>query len=346
MAAMLAGCGVATASPSVKPLLPSEPTLIDYVDPSTVQGMSTRSLNTQGSKDRRVHAAYPAVSHAPPLTEKLRETVAESLDRFTREVSRGALPEPEFNVDWQLAAASPEVLGVRLRIGRSTGSGWRESRTTLWYDRAIGRALGSPGLLRDGTAPAALAGLVGKELALRGSPVNPDALKPTPATFDSIGFNPRGDLVVEFDDEQVSPGVTGRVAVAVPSATAAPLLSATGLRAREAAVGGGRGRRDPHLAGGHARGRRGQARGAQFQGGRGGLRAGQVRGADLRGRAGSRDRAAARRPRRPRGAGGLLRPRLQRLRASRAARPDHAGGDRPHARCSRRDRGRGPRDPA
>ncbi|MEU8200624.1 polysaccharide deacetylase family protein [Streptosporangium sp. NPDC049046] len=238
MAAMLAGCGVATASPPAKSPVPSEPTLINYVDPSMVQGLSTRSLTPEGSKGRRVHATYPAISHAPLLTEKLRETVAESLDRFTRrKVSRGALPRPEFNVDWQLAAASPEVLGVRLRIGQSMGSGWRESRTTVWYDRMSRRALDSPDLLKNGTTLATLAGLVRKELALRGPLVNPSALKPIPAMFDSIGFNPRGDLVVEFDDEQVSLGVTGRVAVAVPSATAAPLLSATGLRARDAAVG-------------------------------------------------------------------------------------------------------------
>ncbi|MGJ6967853.1 polysaccharide deacetylase family protein [Streptosporangium sp. G11] len=238
MAAMLTGCGIATASPHVKPLVPSEPTLINYVDPAMVHGLSTRSLNTGETAGRHVHAIYPAVAEAPLLTEKLRETVTERLDRFTRhDVPAGAFPNPEFNVEWQLAAASPEVLGVRLRIGQSMGSGWSESRTTVWYDREHRRALDSPDLLRDGTALTTLTWLVRRELALRGPLVNPNALRPTPAMFDSIGFNPRGDLVVEFDDEQVGLGVAGRVAVAVPSSTAAPLLSATGLRARRAAVG-------------------------------------------------------------------------------------------------------------
>ncbi|MER5645351.1 polysaccharide deacetylase family protein [Streptosporangium sp. NPDC002524] len=238
MAAMMTGCGVATASPHVDPPVPSEPTLINYVDPSMVQDLSTRSLNAGETTGRRVHATYPVIAGAPRLTEKLLKTVTGGLGRFTRQaVPSGALPAPEFNVDWQLAAASPEVLGVRLRIGQSMGSGWSESRTTVWYDRASRHALDSPDLLRDGAALTTLAGLVKSELALRGPLVNPNALRPDPSMFDSIGFNPRGDLVVEFDDKQVGLGVAGRVAVAVPSATATPLLSATGLRARRASVG-------------------------------------------------------------------------------------------------------------
>lgn len=238
MAAMMTGCGVATASPHVDPPVPSEPTLINYVDPSMVQNLSTRSLNTGEAAGRRVHATYPAIAEAPRLTEKLRRTVTGSLGRFTRHaLPAGAVPTPEFNVDWQLAAASPEVLGVRLRIGQSMGSGWSESRTTVWYDRASRRALDSPDLLKDDAALTTLAGIVRGELALRGPLVNPNALRPDPSMFDSIGFNPRGDLVVEFDDKQVGLGVAGRVAVAVPSATAAPLLSATGQRARRASVG-------------------------------------------------------------------------------------------------------------
>ncbi|MFF3442140.1 polysaccharide deacetylase family protein [Streptosporangium sp. NPDC002721] len=238
MVATMAGCGVATASPHANSPVPSEPTLINYVDPSMVRGLSTRSLNSGEAAGRRVHATYPAVADAPRLTEKLFKTVTASLARFAgNDVPAGALPNPEFNVDWQLAAASPEVLGVRLRIGQSMGSGWSESRTTLWYDRANRRALESPGLIRDSAALTTLAGIVRRELALRGPLVNPNALRPERSMFDSLGFNPRGDLVVEFDDKQVGLGVAGRVAVAVPSATAAPLLSETGLRARRASVG-------------------------------------------------------------------------------------------------------------
>ncbi|GAA0826644.1 polysaccharide deacetylase family protein [Streptosporangium amethystogenes subsp. fukuiense] len=237
MAVTIAGCGATTTPSSAKATVPSEPTLIDYVDPSVVQGLNTRTLFSGETGNQHVHAVYPAVADAPRLTERLHRTVSGELDRFTRRGGPAdALPKPEFNVDWQLAAASPEVLGVRLRIGRSMESGWNESRTTVWYDRTKRRALDSADLLTGRPALVALAGIVRSELALRGPLVTPNALRPDREMFDSLVFNPRGDLVVEFDDEQVGLGVAGRVAVAVPSATAAPLLSEVGLRAQRAAV--------------------------------------------------------------------------------------------------------------
>ncbi|WP_169750274.1 polysaccharide deacetylase family protein [Streptosporangium amethystogenes] len=236
MAVTIAGCGVANP-PSAQAPMPSEPTLINYVDPSAVQGLNTRTLFSGETGNLHVHAVYPAVADAPRLTEKLHGTVSEELDRFTRSGSPAdTLPKPEFNVDWQLAAASPEVLGVRLRIGHSMESGWSEARTTVWYDRTKGRVLDSADLLAGRPALVTLAGIVRSELALRGPLVTPNALRPDREMFDSLGFNPRGDLVVEFDDKQVGLEVAGRVAVAVPSATAAPLLSEVGLRAQRAAV--------------------------------------------------------------------------------------------------------------
>ncbi|MDP9863394.1 MULTISPECIES: polysaccharide deacetylase family protein [Streptosporangium] len=210
--------------------------MINYADPSAVHGLSVRNLSGGDSGDRRVHVAYPSVDGAPRLTEKLRRTVTEQLDRFTRDTSMNhALPHPEFNVDWQLTAASDQVLGVRLRIGESLGNGWSEARTTVWYDRVDSRALDSAALLRDDAALAELARLVRERLAVQGPRVNPHAIKPGPRQFDSLGFNPRGDLVVEFDDSQVAGGSMGRVAVAVPASEAEPLLSATGMRAQRAA---------------------------------------------------------------------------------------------------------------
>lgn len=238
MVATITGCGIATPPPSARMPLPSEPTMINYVDPALVEGLSTRTLNGQNSESRYTHAVYPAIADAPRLTQRLHETVTERLDHFNRDkTSAFTLARPEFNVDWQLTAASSEVLGVRLRVGRSAGIGWHESRTTLWYDRTTRHVLDSFGLLKDRPALTTLAGLVRDELVLRGPLVNPNALRPEPEMFDSLGFNPRGDLVVEFDDRQVGRRAAGRVAVAVPSATAAPLLSETGLRARRAAVG-------------------------------------------------------------------------------------------------------------
>ncbi|MGC5009291.1 polysaccharide deacetylase family protein [Streptosporangium sp. DT93] len=244
--AMLAGCGAATASPATRAPLPSEPTMINYVDPSVVHGLTIRTLSTGERGGRRMHASYPAVAGAPRLTDRLRDTVEDELHRFTwRKTPGDTAVAPEFNVDWLLAAASEEVLGVRLRVGRSMDAGWRESRTTLWYDRTDRRVLDSAGLIRDDAAMTTLVRLVGQEMTRRGTPVRLgslrlDPLRLDPAMFDSLVFNPRGDLVVEFDDGQVGSRATGRVAVAVPSAVSEPLLSPTGLRARRAVVSSAR----------------------------------------------------------------------------------------------------------
>ncbi|WP_433250321.1 polysaccharide deacetylase family protein [Streptosporangium sp. CA-135522] len=236
VAATITGCGTAALSPTMERPLPSEPTMINYVDPAWVHGLDIRNVSRGDSDDRREHVTYPAFDDAPYLTEKLRRTVVGQLDRFTRDASMNSTLRSEFNVDWQLTAASDEVYGVRLRIGESTGSGWSEARTTVWYDRTDRRALDSSALIRDDAALAELAGLVGDKLADRGPQVDPHAVRPDPKLFDSIGFNPHGDLVAEFDDYQVGGGSLGRVAVAVPAFDAEPLLSATGMRARRAAM--------------------------------------------------------------------------------------------------------------
>jgi peptidoglycan/xylan/chitin deacetylase (PgdA/CDA1 family) len=250
IAATAVGCGMTTASPNVEGPIPSEPTMIDYVDPAHVSGLSVQTLSEGDPNARHVHVVYPSLADAPRFNEMLRRTVTEELNRFTESSvsardpknpgdngATGALPAPEFNVDWQLAAVSSEAVGVRLRIGESTGAGWSESRTTLWYDRTDKRALDSTGLLKNQAALNTLAGLVKTGLAQQGPETNPSSVRPDPKMFDSLGFNPHGELVVEFDDRQVAPEALGRVAVALPRAKVEGLLSATGIRAQRAAAG-------------------------------------------------------------------------------------------------------------
>ncbi|AWS40168.1 hypothetical protein DKM19_01315 [Streptosporangium sp. 'caverna'] len=252
IAAAVAGCGINSTSPGVEGPIPSEPTLIDYVDPSQVSGLSTQTMSEGDLDTRHVHVVYPSLADAPLLNEKLRRTVNEELNRFTESTVparstgnprdpgsgsvAGVLPPPEFNVEWQLSAVSPEAVGVRLRFGASTGSSWSEARTTIWYDRTSKRALDSTGLLKDKAALNTLAALVRVKLAQRGPETNPSSVRPDPKMFDSLGFNPRGELVVEFDDRQVGPESLGRVAVALSHAQADTLLSASGLRAQRAAT--------------------------------------------------------------------------------------------------------------
>ncbi|MET9063508.1 polysaccharide deacetylase family protein [Streptosporangium sandarakinum] len=238
--ASVAGCGVVSSDTEAP--LRSEPTMVDYVAPTAVRGLDVRTVSRRDPGRPEVHAAYPSVADAPRLTEELRRTVTAQLDLFDQSVRAdrmgiaGRSPHAEFNVDWQLTAASEEVLGVRLRTGESAGGGWTESRTTVWYDRVDRRAMDSAGLLRDRAALTELARLARRSLLSRGAAANPQAVTPDPKIFDSIAFNMHGDLVVEFDDSQVGPGFLGRVAVAVPAGTAGPMLSPTGLRAQRAAV--------------------------------------------------------------------------------------------------------------
>lgn len=250
-AATVTGCATTTASPEAADLVPSEPTMINYVDPAHVYGLSVRTITGGDSGDRRVHIAYPSMAGAPLLDERLRRTVTEWLDLFNRSTA-GGLPtcgsggtmghigaapliRPELNVDWQLSAASDQVIGVRLRVGESTGADWSQVRTTIWYDRVTGQAMDSTGLIKDVPALTELAGLVGRKLADARSEVNPLAITPEATLFDSLAFNPRGDLVVEFDGHQVTSS-PDRVAVAVPAPEVRPLLSATGARAQRAAT--------------------------------------------------------------------------------------------------------------
>jgi peptidoglycan-N-acetylglucosamine deacetylase len=252
IAATAVGCGMITASPGAEGPIPSEPTMINYVDPAQVSGLNVRTLAEGDPDARHMHVVYPSLVDAPRFNDKLRQTVTENINRFIESsVSArnagnprdptdggvaGILPPPELNVDWQLAAVSPEAVGVRLRIGESSGSIWSESRTTLWYDRTDKQALDSSGLLKDQAALNTLAGLVKAGLAQRGPETTPASVRPDPKMFDSLGFNPRGELVVEFDDRQVAPEALGRVAVALPREKVAGLLSAAGLRAQRAAA--------------------------------------------------------------------------------------------------------------
>jgi peptidoglycan/xylan/chitin deacetylase (PgdA/CDA1 family) len=238
------GCGSTATSLAADHLIPSEPTLVEYADPSGVQGLTTATITDGDSGERNVHIVYPVLADAPRLTERLRAVVTERLDRFTAATARPTGPDggarPELNVDWRLPAATEQVVGVRLGVGELTQSGWRESRTTVWYDRVERRAVDSAGLLAGGPALASLAGLVRAELAGRGPGVDAAAVRADARLFDSIGFNRHGELVVEFDDYQVAAGSLGRVAVAVPAGRAEGLLSPTGLRARAAALRAGR----------------------------------------------------------------------------------------------------------
>ncbi|WP_188188515.1 polysaccharide deacetylase family protein [Nonomuraea sp. SYSU D8015] len=240
LALLAGGCGLAGASPERDVVVPAEPTLIDFVDPATVTGLSTRTL-TEGNSSTSVRYAYikyPELADAPALNRALAEQARRQLRDFReRTRRRGVRPRPELNVDWQLAAASSQAIAVRLRTGEFLGAGWGNSTRTLWFDPREGKAVGSTELLNGPEALPRLAALVREQLEGRGAQVEQDVVTGGGDEFDSMAFNHSGDLVVEFDDCQIGPCPLGRIAVAVPAGQVAPLLSAFGRRAQEGVQG-------------------------------------------------------------------------------------------------------------
>ncbi|MFG1941290.1 polysaccharide deacetylase family protein [Nonomuraea sp. NPDC048826] len=226
------GCGLASATPPRDVRLPADPTRIVFVDPASVSGLEPRTLLGDDAATRRVHISYPELSDAAPLNEKLREDARGRLEEFRRS-ARGT-SFPELNVDWHFVAAG-DAIGVRLRAGRSHGTGWQHATTTLWYDPGTRRAMDSTGLLTGDPALREVAGLVKAGLRDRGAEVDREQAVPRRDRFDSMAFNADGDLVVEFDDCELGPCSLGRLAVAVPAGRVRPLLSDTGRRAQQAA---------------------------------------------------------------------------------------------------------------
>ncbi|WP_327586223.1 polysaccharide deacetylase family protein [Nonomuraea sp. NBC_00507] len=220
-------------------VVPAEPTLIDFVDPATVAGLSIRTM-TEGnssSAPRYAHINYPELPSAPPLNRALRAQAQRQLQDFRKRTPGGVYPRPELNVGWQLAAASAQAIGVRLRTGEFLGASWGNSTQTLWYDPRKDKAVGSTGLLAGQDALRRLAVLVKERLKGRGEQTERNAVTAGEEQFDSMAFNRGGDLVVEFDDCQIGPCSLGRLAVAVPAEEAAPLLSDLGRRAQESVRG-------------------------------------------------------------------------------------------------------------
>ncbi|MEU8266252.1 polysaccharide deacetylase family protein [Sphaerisporangium sp. NPDC049002] len=234
--AVTAGCGVTLpfSFEDEPTTLPAQPTTINFVAPSEIGELPVRTVSDD-SADHHVFVSYPTPASAPELAERLRQTTSAAIRRFSqdrRARPKGGTP-PELNVGWQLTAASGGVFGVRMRTGLFTGTEWRNSLSTLWYDQAARRVHDSADLLKDAKALSTLAEIVQNRVWALGQGTKVDAVKPDRAMFDSLNFNPHGDLVAEFDDGQVAPARMGRIAVAVPKQEAAPLLSDFGRRTME-----------------------------------------------------------------------------------------------------------------
>ncbi|MFC3519192.1 polysaccharide deacetylase family protein [Streptomonospora nanhaiensis] len=203
---------------------------LTVVDTKHVPGLSEeRTASKDGGVE--IDVAYPTVRNAGPFAERLAEITEQDAADFA-----GAADDPKsYTVDWQLSVAGPGVMAVRLTQREKDGEGERTGYSTYWYDTESGHTAYSTELLGGQRQLDRLDAQVKKRLKDEDG-VDVSTLHPIARLYDSIGFNPDGDLVVEFDEGQIAPVKDGRVHAVVPREDAEPLLSEFGERARSAAV--------------------------------------------------------------------------------------------------------------
>ncbi|MDA2812691.1 polysaccharide deacetylase family protein [Nocardiopsis sp. RSe5-2] len=206
-----------------------EPDALTQVAPDTVADLGEEKRSEdEGGVD--VEIAYPTVPGAEPFAEELASIAEEKADDYRAAVS-GA---EGLDVKGALSAAGPDVLAVRLALKEKNSDGEHSGSSTYWYDTASAHTAYSTELLDGQKGLDELNKLVKERLEEDG--VEPEALYPIAGLYDSVGFNPDGDVVVEFDQGQVAPASEGALHAVVPREDAEPLLSDFGRRAQETAT--------------------------------------------------------------------------------------------------------------
>ncbi|RCV50232.1 polysaccharide deacetylase family protein [Marinitenerispora sediminis] len=212
-----------------RPRPEGEPDELTEVDPAVVLDLGEERT---AKDDRvRVEVSYPTVPNADPFNERLGEITGQEVDDFAA-ANPGAR---SISISGALTAAADDVVGVRFTQEEKDSEDPRTGYATFWYDALSGRTAFSTELLAGHEQLVALNGLVRDALKGRDE-VAGAAIQPVLRVYDSMGFNPDGDLVVEFDAGQVAPAAAGRIAAVVPREQADPLLSEFGRRARAAAT--------------------------------------------------------------------------------------------------------------
>ena len=205
-----------------------EPDGLTVVDATALTGVETEELEYDGLSSE---VFLPVLPNADPLTGFLRERLGAEVEAFDA-ANPGA---KSYTAQWNITAAFDGVVGVRMSGEETDSEGTREFHSTYWYDTGDGTARGSQSLLAGQDELAALNTLVRDRLD---GAAETRAVLPVASLYDSVGFNPDGDLVVEFDAGQVAPPDTGSLTAVVERAESEPLLSDFGLRALRAATTG------------------------------------------------------------------------------------------------------------
>ncbi|MFL1432695.1 MULTISPECIES: polysaccharide deacetylase family protein [unclassified Nocardiopsis] len=205
-----------------------EPDALTVVDAAALTGVEVESLEYDGVA---TDVTFPVLPNAEPLTGFLRERLGTEVEWFDA-ANPGA---QSYTAGWNVTAASDGLVGVRMTGEETDSEGTREFHSTYWYDTGDGVTRGSQSLLAGQNELAALNTLVRDRL---GDAAESGTVLPVAALYDSVGFNPDGDLVVEFDAGQVAPAEAGPLTAVVGRAEAEPLLSDFGRRVLRAATTG------------------------------------------------------------------------------------------------------------
>ncbi len=224
----LAGDGEQSAGDG--PPATGEPDQLTTVTPDAVPGTEEITLAHEGDAD--VSVTYPSIPNAEPLSDFLERTLSAQARAF-----EAAVPGARtFHGEWGLTAADDGIVGVRMTTTETDSEETREGHSTYWYETDTGAVHGSSHLLAGQAELTDLNERVRE--AVSDTDAVPSALHPISSLYDSVGFNPDGDLVVEFDAGQVAPADAGRVHAVLPRDEAETLLSDLGLRVRDAATTG------------------------------------------------------------------------------------------------------------
>lgn len=195
-----------TASPAAS-TVPGAMESYTQVDGALVAGINS-AVQESLKRGRYIYLSLPDIPGATGLRTALESDLEPQVQRF-QELAPGAdqAPYPELGVTWELIAASPATIGVRL-VTRELGKDdtFAGKVETGWWDPAADRLRAARDLIRPGaereffdrlTAAAAADPSVDQDRFA-------DQLQGEWESFDSIAFTPSGRLWVEFDRAQIS----------------------------------------------------------------------------------------------------------------------------------------------
>ncbi|MCB0911104.1 MAG: polysaccharide deacetylase family protein [Propionibacteriaceae bacterium] len=242
VAALVTGCTAAPVRPPSSAPLPSSgtnhpvpPAELALVDPSLVTGL-TSVVSEDLKRGQFTYLAYPSIPGGKRWTKAISTQLAPKVQRFRELAPKDVTaPYPELSVVWDLVAASPDAVGVRLATTELGEDDTFEGDVeTSWWDPAAKLASGPSALIAEDASPEFFDRLT--TAAEADSRVDMQSFREQLdgewEGIRSVAFTTGGDLWVEFSRRQVS-DADSPLGVSVDPAG---ILSDFGTAARQAAL--------------------------------------------------------------------------------------------------------------